>query len=115
MRKRSLFTIVGVSIITCGIYFIVVLYQIYSDINYASKERNTALRDVLLPYITCGIWGFYCMYKYSKKLAYLGAEDNTIINVILAVLGFGIVSACIMQTGINYLIDQKLDHGEALE
>lgn len=106
MRKRSIVSIVILSLITCGIYLLVATYQIYSDINYASKENDSALTDILLGIVTCGIWSIYCYYKYSKKLVNLGTDDNSIINVILGIFGFGIVSVCIMQNDINHLIDR---------
>ena len=45
--------------------------------------------------------------KYSKKLYDMGAEDNSLINVLLSVLGFPIISLCIMQSSINNLIDRS--------
>ena len=108
MRKRSILSIVLLSIITCGIYLLVATYQIYSDINYATKENDTSLTDLLLGIVTCGIWQIYCYYKYSKKLVNLGSDDNSIINVILGVFGFGIVAVCIMQNSINNLVDRDI-------
>ncbi|MGX8850233.1 DUF4234 domain-containing protein [Amedibacillus sp. YH-ame10] len=107
MRKRSLVSMVILSIITCGIMQLVYFYQVMSDINYASKENDTAGTDLLLTIITCGLWGIYCYWKYSKKLVNLGGEDNSIINVILAVLGFQIISLVILQSSINNLIDRQ--------
>lgn len=107
MRKRSIASIVVLTIITCGIYGIIATYQIYSDINYASRTNDSALTDILLSIVTCGIWGIYCYYKYSKQLVNIGGDDNSIINVILGIFGFGIVSICIMQSTMNRLVDME--------
>ena len=107
MRRRSIARIIVLSIITCGIYYLVAWVQIFSDINYAARENDTAITDLLLSIVTCGIWGIYCFWKYSKKLYDMGAEDNSLINVLLSVLGFPIISLCIMQSSINNLIDRS--------
>lgn len=106
MRKRSIVSMVLLSFITCGIYYLVSFVQVFSDINFASKDNDSALTDLLLTMITCGVWGIYCFYKYSRKLAALGAEDNTLINLVLALFGLSIVSLCIMQSNINTLVDR---------
>lgn len=104
MRNRSIVSIVLLSIITCGIYYYVSLYEVFSDINYARRENESAAMDILLCIVTCGIWEIYCYYKYSNKLRDMGAEDCAFINVLLCVFKFGLVSLCIMQTNINSLI-----------
>ena len=94
------------SIVTCGIYYVIVWVQIFSDINYASKENDTAITDLLLSIITCGLWGIYCFWKYSKKLYAIGGEDNSLITVLLAVFKFPLISLCILQSTMNNLIDR---------
>ena len=107
MRRRSIVSIVILTIVTCGIYSLIASYQVYSDINYASKTNDSALTDILLSMVTCGIWAIYCYYKYSKQLVNIGGDDNSIINVILGIFGFGIVSICIMQNTMNHLVDME--------
>ena len=106
MRRRSIFGIIVLSIITCGIYYLIAWAQIFSDINYGARENDTAITDLLLSIVTCGIWGIFCFWKYSKKLYAMGAEDNSLITVLLAVFGLPIISLCIMQSSINDLIDR---------
>ena len=106
MRRRSIFGIIVLSIITCGIYYLIAWVQIFSDINYGARENDTAITDLLLSIVTCGIWGIFCFWKYSKKLYMIGAEDNSLFNVLLAVFGLPIISLCIMQSSINDLIDR---------
>ena len=96
MRKRSILSIIVLSIITCGIYYLFVWVSIFND---------SAITDLLLSIVTCGLWGLYCFWRYSKKLADLGAEDNSLINVLLAVFGLPLISLCIMQSSINNLVD----------
>lgn len=106
MRKRSILSMVVLSIITCGIYYLIAFVQVFSDINYALNEKDTSLTDLLLNIVTCGLWGIYCFYQYSKKLARLGAEDNTIINIVLSLFGLQIIALCIMQSNMNTLIER---------
>ena len=106
MRRRSIFGIIVLSIITCGIYYLIAWVQVFSDINYGAIENDTAITDLLLSFVTCGILGIFCFWKYSKKLYVMGAEDNSLINVLLSVFGLPIISLCIMQSSINDLIDR---------
>lgn len=107
MRKRSIISIILLTFVTCGIYLIVLMYQMFTDINYECNESNTAGTDIVLSMITCGIWGIYCIFKYSKKLARLGCEDNSIIAVLLAIFSLQLISYCIMQDSINRYVDQQ--------
>lgn len=106
MRRRSIAGMIILTVITCGIYYFIAFVQVFSDINYESREGDSAITDLVLTIITCGLWSIYCFYKYSKKLAYLGTEDNTLINVLLAIFGLPIISLCIMQSTMNYMIDR---------
>lgn len=107
MQRRSVVGIVLLSIITCGIYYLISMYQIYSDINYARRDSDSAGTDILLGFITCGVWHIYCFYKYSNKLTEMGADDCALINVLLGCFGFSLVSLCIMQSNINTLLDRN--------
>ena len=52
MRRRSIFGIIVLSIITCGIYYLIAWVQIFSDINYGARENDTAITDLLLSIVT---------------------------------------------------------------
>ena len=107
MRKRSIVSIILLSFVTCGIYTLILYYQMFSDINRECRENDTAGTDLLLMIITCGIWGIYCMYKYSKKLARLGCDDNSVINILLSIFSLQLIALCIMQDSINRYVDEQ--------
>ncbi len=107
MRKRSIVSIILLSFVTCGIYSLILYYQMFSDINRECRENDTAGTDLLLMIITCGIWGIYCIYKYSKKLARLGCDDNSVINILLSIFSLQLIALCIMQDSINRYVDEQ--------
>ena len=80
MRRRSIFGIIVLSIITCGIYYLIAWVQVFSDINYGARENDTAITDLLLSFVTCGIWGIFCFWKYSKKLCIMQSSINDLID-----------------------------------
>ena len=51
MRRRSIFGIIVLSIITCGIYYLIAWVQVFSDINYGARENDTAITDLLLSFV----------------------------------------------------------------
>lgn len=110
MRRRNIVSIVVLSIITCGIYYLFAWYEVMSDINYESGESNSAALDIILTFITCGIWGVYAYYKYSQKLARVGAEDSSTITTILALFGLSLISLCILQTNINDALERRTNY-----
>ncbi len=62
----------------------------------------------MLSLITCGIYELYWMYKAGNKVdkikrrSGMYADSNTgILYLILAVLSFGIVSYCLIQSELN--------------
>lgn len=107
MRKRSIVSILLLSIITCGLYAIIVLYQLFSDINRECREYDSAGTDILLYILTCGLWGLYCYYKYPKKLARLGCDDNSLLTVVLAIFGLSLISICIIQDSVNRYVEEQ--------
>lgn len=102
--------VIILSLVTCGIYYYVWMYQTSQEINNSlgDMSENPGL-EILLTILTCGIYGFYWLYKYNHKILRLSGNmqktisDNTVICVLLAIFGFAIVSQGIMQSQINFL------------
>ncbi len=112
--KRSIVSCILLSIFTCGLYTMFGwIPGVANDLNKLdrSQEGPTGVTVVLLTIVTCGIYGIYFVYVASKRiyglfqLNDLRASDNTIINVVLEIFGFGIVSLAIMQNDLNNYID----------
>ncbi len=70
---RTLLILVLLSLITCGIYWYIFMYQIIKDINIAcdgdGDETPGLLIFLLLSIITCGIYSYYWYYKVGNRLA----------------------------------------------
>ena len=71
-QDRSLLTYVLLSIITCGIYSWIFLYELAKDVNTLcqgdGEETAGLLKLLLLTLITCGIYAFIWYYKLGNRL-----------------------------------------------
>lgn len=104
--------VILLSIVTCGIYYYIWMYQTSEEVNNTIGDTSeSAGTEVLLTIITCGIYGYYWIYKYNRKVYQLAtnvnltASDNSLVCIILAIFGLAIVSQGIMQSQINYIVD----------
>ncbi|WP_262398366.1 DUF4234 domain-containing protein [Zongyangia hominis] len=113
-EKKSIPLIIILTIVTCGIYYYVWMYQFSDEIGRFTGDRSTSPgTEVLLTIVTCGIYGLYWLYKYSKKMWEISINvgvpypsDNAILNLVLGIFGFSIVSMAIMQTQLHTIWDQ---------
>lgn len=71
--NRSLLVVILLSIITCGIYSWIFIYQLASDVNTScagdGEETAGLLKFILLSLITCGIYSWIWYYKLGNRLA----------------------------------------------
>lgn len=115
INKRSIATSIILSIITCGLYGLYWIACMANDINALedNHEGTTGGTVVLLTIVTCGIYGIYFIFQASKRVFFLFEDygvrtsDNSIINLILTIVGVGLVAYAILQNDINHLIDAK--------
>ena len=109
IRNRSIPMIIILSLVTCGIYGLIWLYQTSQEVSNTLGDGDSSGLEVLLCVITCGLYTIYWWYKYSKKLVLLSQKmgaavtDNSLICLLLSVFGLGIISMGIMQSQINDL------------
>ncbi|MCR5113222.1 MAG: DUF4234 domain-containing protein [Acholeplasmatales bacterium] len=104
MTKRSIVTIIILSLITCGIYAIYWTYVTANELN--AKDNTEApltnyIVAFLLGIITCGIYMIYWNYKFYVKADKALGTDSWIVNFILSILGLEIVSMALVQDSIN--------------
>ena len=70
---RSLIIMLLLSVVTCGIYWYIFVYQLAKDVNTAcegdGEETPGLLILILLSIITCGIYSFIWYYKLGNRLA----------------------------------------------
>lgn len=67
MKKFGCIATILLSIITCGIYWIYVLYHVKENFNRLSSEQVPGLiKMALLSMVTFGIYGIWWWYKLFK-------------------------------------------------
>jgi hypothetical protein len=72
IKRRSLLTLVLLSIITCGIYGIIFWYNYSDDMNKVcngdGKQTQNYIIVILLGFITCGIYPIIWFYGIGNRL-----------------------------------------------
>ena len=109
IQERKISTCVILSIVTFGIYGLVWLFHLVSDINTAcpSSDDQTPGTVLLLSIVTCGIYGIYWNYKAGEKVDKIRMRNgeapasSSLIYMILSIFGLGIVASCILQSELN--------------
>ena len=110
-EQRNIVLLLVLWFFTCGIWGLVAMYQIATELN-AHRRRNELSPgvDILLGIITCGIWWIFAVYKYAEVLREISAEEGTVQDVtticlVLEVLKYfgcpGIISVMILQNELN--------------
>ena len=108
-RIRNPVLVLILSIVTCGIYGWVVVYQLCDETRDFTGDQtiNPAL-EIILCIITCNLYTIYWCYKYSKIIYDMQqrtgvemANDVSTIALILPIFGLFVVSLLLMQTEIN--------------
>ena len=109
MRERGVAVSIILTIVTCGIYGIYWFICLTNEVEAASEDRTMASGGAafLLTIVTCGIYGIYWAYKMGKLLMIakekngLRADDNSVVFLILNLIGFGIITYALIQSGLN--------------
>lgn len=109
MQQRNIVLYVILSLVTCGIWFLVWFFQLGGDIAaLRGDDKPSPLKDFLLTIVTCGIWGLYCAYQWPVYLQEpLRARGRTVdanlpvLSLVLAFFGLQIVGFVLMQQALN--------------
>ena len=96
---RSLLIYVLLSIVTCGIYGWIFIYQLIQDVNIAcdgdGDETPGFLMFFLLTFVTCGVYGYVWYYKLGNRLqnncARYGQPTNDGGTAVLLWMVFGVL------------------------
>lgn len=125
MQKRDIVLWLILSIITCGICNLVWIAFMADELRELANEPEGTSGGivVLLSVVTCGIYLIYWYYKAGKSIERakymrnMPMEDAySIIYLILAVVGFGIISTCLIQNEINHIVDfRPVNNGEGFD
>ncbi len=97
------------TIITCGIYGIYWMIKINDEVNSLAGEEQATTGGMvfLFSLITCGIYGLYWQYKMGERcdmIKGVNASSN-IVYLILGIVGFAIISMCLMQDTVNKRVE----------
>ena len=103
---RSIALSIILSIVTCGIYQLYWMFKMNDEVNILSSEPAATSGGIviLLHLVTCGIYGIYWSYKMGERCDRIKGSANgssDILYLILTLLGFGIVTMCLIQDSIN--------------
>ncbi len=106
---RSIVTCILLSIVTCGIYLYVWLYNLNEDMRRVTGDTNAPSGGVviLLSLVTCGIYMIYWMYKQGDAIDRIKAArglpngNSGILYLILSIFGLSIVSMALLQDELN--------------
>lgn len=76
-EERGLFVTLVLSVLTCGIYQMVVLYSMGCELNaHHGRGRLRPGLDLLLTFLTCGFWSIYVMYRYPATLREITEDEG---------------------------------------
>ena len=111
MKKRSIATYVILSIITCGIYLIVVNYKQMTELEIEGANLKIPAWAVLLLNLFVSaaggaLFGFACddaINQIREKRGFK-KEDNLVLWIIFGIL-LPIVTGALVQDAVNKLID----------
>jgi len=110
--ERNLVVTLLLCFITCGIWGLVALYDIGTDLNAHRRRADLSPGlDILLGLLTCGIWFIFVLYRYAQVLKEITEEeggpvqDVTTICLVLQLCKYigcpGIVSVLVLQNELN--------------
>ncbi len=81
---RNVFLFVLLSIITCGIYYYVFIYELARDVNIACNgdgEKTPGLLEyILLSIVTLGLYNLYWCYKLGNRLSMNATRYGKYVN-----------------------------------
>lgn len=107
--RRNIAVCVILSILTLGIYYLIWMCRLNSDINEMSQDSSApgGAMLVLLVFLTLGIYHLYWLYKMGEKCDRITGQDahSSIIYLLLGIVGLGIVSYALMQDTINRVLE----------
>ncbi|HEY3492423.1 MAG TPA: DUF4234 domain-containing protein [Solirubrobacterales bacterium] len=111
-EDRSIILVLVLWFVTCGVWGLVALYQIGSDLKTHRPQADISPGlDILLGILTCGIWFIFAVYKYAQILREISeqergpVQDVTTICLVLQICKYfgcpGIISVMFLQNELN--------------
>lgn len=114
MKKRKLFTMFILTIVTLGIYYLYWLIVAGKELGDEVGARSNMFLTILLVVFTFGLGAIYLFAKYSVLTQQIASnrnefveEDSTLL-IVLTVFGCGLLSMFIVQDKINGFVEDKI-------
>lgn len=119
MKKRSIASVIILSIITCGIYSLYWLVVTTNDIELALGEKSDGTcrsggAALALSIVTCGIYTLYWYYKEAQRVQTLAearglrpSSTEGWVYILLCVFGLEIVAMALLQDELNRVADAR--------
>ena len=105
ITPRSIPLCIIFTLITCGIYGIYWMIKLNDEVNIVSGEPQATSGGIvfLLTIVTCGIYGLYWLYKMGERCDRIKGVNGSsgILYLILGLVGFSIISYCLIQDTLN--------------
>lgn len=120
MTERDVVKYILLSILTCGLWGMVWVYQVGSDIAMLrGDDKPAVVLDLVLSFVSCGLWGFVCAYRWpeylNEELSRRGRQvDGNLpaMSLLMAFFGLHVVGLVLMQESLNKMArEQPGPHG----
>ncbi len=107
MKKRGIVSIVLLSIITCGIYYIYCYCSFQGQLKKLTGEGYGAAGHFFATLFTCGIYAIVWAYRAGGRLEKVGCKNNETLYLILSLCGMGGIAFLLMQSEVNGLSEAQ--------
>jgi len=109
--ERDVVKYILLSIVTCGLWGMVWVYQVGTDIaTLRGDDKPSVVLDLVLTFVSCGLWGFVCAYRWPEYLnEELGRRGRSVdsnlpaMSLLMAFFGLHVVGLVLMQESLNKL------------
>ena len=98
------------SLVTCGIFSLIWMYQLVEDLNKASDNPSApnGITVILLSIVTCGIYQIYWYWKAGEAVNVVREKrgdpkdgNTSILYLALAIFGLAIINMILIQDELN--------------
>ncbi|MGX7195307.1 DUF4234 domain-containing protein [Enterococcus olivae] len=108
---RSIFMVLFLAFITCGIYSFFWMYQVTKELNeYTGDHRTNPSLVIVFVFLTFGLYMFYWWYRINQlmmeaqfKTGYNVISDNKLLFLLFTVFGVSFINMAILQSDLNTL------------
>lgn len=108
-KKRNLIVVILLSLLTFGIYPIILFSKVTDESNAVAKSDKTAggFMAIVFMILTGGIYGYYWAYKLGKKLNSATSTLAPILYLVFYVfLGGTLIPSILAVVALNKVADQ---------